>query len=474
MCANMSSDLRSDQLMPHSIEAEEAVLGSVLVNPECITDVCWLKPEQFFIVRHEWIYKAMLRLKERREPLDYLTIASELEQEGKLAESGGAGYLLSLINKTPSALNVDGYGRIVERMYTRRDLIAACQDIARLAHSDETDIEEILRQSDSRLSDVIVGYASHDRRVLDARGVAGELWEQVVRWDGDKGKYRGLCTGLAPVDWLSRGFRRNKLYYMTARPGMGKSAFLARIARGFAQQGYKVLFYALEMSGFEMVARMACQIANITWEKVEDGNLSHLERERYLDAVLQVGELGIAFDETAGLTVGEYWDRTTAYEKEHGPVDIVIIDTLNCIRGIGDSDAAKMTQISRTLKTWAHDNRHQYSLISACQMNRALEAQADKRPTLRALRDSGALEEDGDIIWGLYRAGYYDKEIADNNLQIEILKGRQYGQPVGSDITLAWIGACFGLEKRDDGTRQPEPFIQASFVAESAPEHYDP
>lgn len=465
--------LRSDQLLPHSIEAEQSVLGSALVNPECMDEFSWLRPEEFFIVRHAWIYEAMLRLKERRDPLDYLTLTSELEQTGKLAETGGAAYVLSLINQTPSALNVSGYAKIVNRMHCRRELIGAAQSIARLAHSDETEIDEILRKSDQCLSDVIVNYSKHERTIVTAKEAAGELWMEAVRWRGDPGKFRGMCTGLNPVDWLSRGFRKNKLYYLTARPGMGKSAFMARIARGLAQAGYKVLFYALEMSAFEMVARMACQITNIVWDKVEDGTLSELENQRFLDGVLQVSELGIAFDETSGLTMQEYWDRTTAYEKENGPLDFVMLDTINLVRGIGDNDTAKMTQASRMAKNWAHDNRHNYTLMCAAQMNRAVEGQADKRPTLRALRDSGALEEDADIIWGLYRPGYYDKSIPDNILRAEVLKGRQYGQPVGSDIFLGWFGGCFGIERRSEET-QPEPFVQASFVAESAQEHYDP
>lgn len=473
---DVSSTLRSDQLSPHSPEAEEAVLGSVLLNPECLAEVHWLKPDDFFIVRHGWIWEAYQRLKARKEPLDYLTVVNELETQGRLAETGGAAYVLSLINKTPSALNVEGYGHIVEGMFARRDLIAAAEDIARLAHSDSEELSDVLRAAGRRLDDVILRHMNKECAVVTAQEAAGELWEEAVRWHGDPGKLRGMCTGLEPIDRLARGFRRNKLYYLCARPGMGKSALLARIARGLAAQGYKVLFYALEMSAFEMVARMACQLTNLKWDDVEAGTLSEDDHARYLDGVLQVGALGIAFDETSGLTIDEYWDRTTAYEKEHGPLDFVIMDTINCAQGIGDGDTAQMTQCSRHAKNWAHDRGHHYALMVSAQLNRSNEGQADKRPSLKAIRSSGALEEDGDIIWGIYRAGYYDKTIADIYMEVEVLKGRQYGAPVGSLCTTAWRGGCFGIERKETATVDlpPAPFIQASFAQHSTPEHYDP
>jgi len=365
--------MTSDQLTPHAIEAEEAVLGSVLVSPECLADIHWLSPDYFFVVRHEWIFEAMRGLSNRHAPIDYLTVVDELERVGRLSEVGGEAYVLGLVNKTPSALNAEGYGRIVERMFVRRSLIGAAQDIARWAHSDEIEIDEVLRKCDVRLSDVIVGHSNNQDTFVTASEAAGDLWMQAVRWREDPGKLRGMCCGLEPIDWLARGFRRNKLYYVAARPNMGKSALMGRIARGLAANGYKVLFYALEMSAFEMTARMACQITNIIWDRVEDGTLTEEENQRFLDGVVQVGQMSISFCETSGLTMQEYWDKTTAFEKEHGPLDFVILDTINCARGVGDNDTAKMTYSSRMAKNWAHDARHNYALLCTTQMNRALE-----------------------------------------------------------------------------------------------------
>lgn len=468
-------ELRSDQLAPHSVEAEEAVIGSVLVNPEALDEVSWLDPENFFIVRHGWIWEAFQSLKARNEPLDYLTVVNKLEQCGRLDEVGGQAYILGLVNKTPSALNVEGYGRIVERMFVRRDLIAAAEEVARLAHSDETEIDELLRKAGMRVDEVIIRHANKQEVFVSASDAAGELWEEAVRWHADPGKLRGMCCGLYPIDKLARGFRRNKLYYICARPGMGKSALLARIAMGMAKQGFKVMFYALEMSAFEMTARMACQLTGLAWDDVEAGTLSEEDHARYLDGVLQVGQLGIVFCEASGLTIDEYWDRTTAWEKEHGPLDMVIVDTINLVQGLGEGGTAQMTYSSRHAKNWAHDRRHHYALVFAVQLNRSQEGQADKRPALRALRDSGALEEDADAIWGVYRPAYYDDEADPTLMVVEVLKGRQYGAPVGSDVTLGWRGPCFGIEQREtSGTPEPppQPFVQASFVASS--QHHDP
>src|SRR5574341_1470561 len=189
-----SSDLRTDQLAPHSIEAEEAVLGSILINPESLYEVLpFLKGEDFFIVRHSWIWDAMLRLHERRDPIDYLTVVSELEQVGQLAEVGGAAYILSLINKTPSALNVEGYGRIVERMALRSGLIDAAQRVVRVAPSDETEIEDVINDAEQAIFAVTERRLVHD--LVPVKQVVSEYFDHISFLARHQEMVMGVPTG---------------------------------------------------------------------------------------------------------------------------------------------------------------------------------------------------------------------------------------------------------------------------------------
>jgi replicative DNA helicase len=216
-----SSDLRSEQLAPHSVEAEEAVLGSILINPDALFEIlAFLRPEDFFIVRHSWIFSAMLSLHERRDPIDYLTLVSELEQTGKLAEVGGAAYILSLINKTPSALNVEGYGRIVERMGLRRKLIDAAGQIARVAHSEETDIDNVIGKAEQAIFDVTERRLTRD--LVPIKDAVSEYFDHVSFLSRHQEEVMGVPTGFIDLDRMLGGMQRSDLIIVAARPGMGK------------------------------------------------------------------------------------------------------------------------------------------------------------------------------------------------------------------------------------------------------------
>src|SRR5512138_2261892 len=230
-----SSDLRSDQLAPHSIEAEEAVLGSILINPEALFEVLpFLNADDFFIVRHAWIWEFMLALHERRDTLDYLTIVSELEQTSKLAEVGGAAYILSLINKTPSALNIEGYGHIVERMALRRKLIEAASQIARVAHSDETDIDNVIGKAEQAVFDVTERRLTRD--LIPIKDAVSEYFDHVSFMSRHQEEVMGVPTGFIDLDRMLGGLQRSDLVIVAARPGMGKTSWLNSIVMNAARQ----------------------------------------------------------------------------------------------------------------------------------------------------------------------------------------------------------------------------------------------
>lgn len=451
-----------NSLAPQSIEAEEAVLGSILIDPGVLLDMPFLTREMFFIVRYGWIFEAMRSLLDRGEPVDYLTVVTELEEKGKLTEIGGAAVIVKLINATPSSLNADAYARIVERMYIRRRFIEAAEAVAKVAHSDETDIGEVVRIATGAVDDVAIEFSRGQGVAVSIKETATDLWENATVWHGDPGAVWGIKTNLHTINRLTWGFHRGKLYYFTARPGHGKSAIFARICRGMAQEGRQCLFYALEMSGFDMTARMACQISNIPWDDVAKGKLSDQDLKRFQDACIEISHLPIAFDDAAGATVRDLRDKTEAYERLHGPVDAVFIDTATLVQGIGKSDLERTTQVSRALKDWAH--AVDYPIIAAVQMNREVEGLSDKRPHLSNMRGTGAWEEDADNAYGIHRPGLIDPDEEDNLIVVTVLKVRQYGAPVGTIGMLAWNGSCFGIEERQHDNSMKGPTKQLSFT----------
>lgn len=427
----LTSDLRGDQLAPHSIEAEEAVLGSILINPEAKQEVSFLTGEDFFIVRHEWIWEAFNGIAKRGDPLDYLTVINELEQTARISEIGGAAMILSLINKTPSALNVEGYGRIVQRMAMRRRLLAAAQQIARVAHSDETDIAEVMSRSSQAMKDVEDYYAGFSGGLVqDIAQIIGKVSDRAAYYRANPALVRGVPSGLSVLDDAFGGFEARELTFLAARPGMGKSGMIARITRGAAAQGHSVLLFNLEMTELSMVDRMACQLAQVDSRGIKRGSLTADEYRRYDDALAALTVLPIKIVARGMLPFDDIMAMTKA-ELRIRPVDLVLIDTLNKIKNEkGDSLYQQMSNLTNRLSGWALDST--FHVLVAAQLSRANMQRADKLPQLSDLRDSGTVEQDADNVIFLHRDYAYDQsDVSKRNEARFIIAKRREGQ-VGS------------------------------------------
>ncbi|MCC6906184.1 MAG: replicative DNA helicase, partial [Anaerolineae bacterium] len=263
---------RADQLAPHSVEAEEAVLGSILLNAEALFEVIsFLKPEDFFIVRHSWVWEAILRLHERRDPIDYLTVASELEQTGQLLELGGAAYILSLVTRTPSSLNVEGYGRIVERMSIRRRLLDAAGKIARVAHSEETDIDEVVSQAEQAIFDVTERQRANE--LVSIKEVASAYFDQISYKARHQEELLGVPSGFLDLDRMMGGFQKSDLLIVAARPGMGKTSWLNSIVLNAARLRQRVAMFSLEMGNEQLIQRLISSETHIPSQKLREGKL---------------------------------------------------------------------------------------------------------------------------------------------------------------------------------------------------------
>lgn len=418
-----SSDLRSDQLAPHSIEAEEAVLGSILINPEALFEVLpFLNADDFFIVRHSWIWEAMLALHERRDPLDYLTIVSELEQTGRLAEVGGAAYILSLINKTPSALNVEGYGRIVERMAVRRRLINAAQQVARVAHSDETDIDEVISRAEQAVFEVTERRLVHD--LVPIKNAVSEYFDHVSYLARHQDMVMGVPTGFMDLDRLLGGLQKSDLVIIAARPGMGKSSMLNSIVMNAARLNQRVALFSLEMSNEQLVQRFISGITHIPSHKLREGRLDDKDWAEFVKATEDIGRLPIHLDDTPALSTQEIRSKARRLHLEYG-LSLIVVDYLQLMTTPFKSEnrVQEISYISRALKQLARELN--VPLVSAAQLSRAVEQRTDKRPQLSDLRESGSIEQDSDVVMFIYRDAYYNLDSPDGNrTEIQIAKHR--------------------------------------------------
>lgn len=433
---------RAEQLAPHSVEAEEAVLGAILINPDALLEVLeFLSPEAFFIVRHAWVYEAMLALYRDKQPIDYLTIVNHLEQSGRLAECGGAAWILSLINKTPSALNCEGYGRIVEHMAIRRQLIEAAGQMARAAHSEETDIDTVLENAHHAIIEVVDNRASSLETVESTQTIAYDVRAEVVAAHDNPRELLGVSTGIPELDGVMLGIEPSLLDYIAGRPGMGKSTLLAQLADGLGQAGHNVLFFSLEMRRIPLTRRMICQRAQIPNTAARQGRLTKSELERFETEMRKTR--GVFVEDRGGLTVLEMQSIARKYDNKYG-LTAVMVDTINRVRAVGNergndrSDQYhRLTRVSHSLADWAHNES--YAVIAAAQLSRPPKGVKPRAPTLADLRDSGALEEDADVVIGIHRPFYYDPDDESKRFVAELhpLKLRE-----GASDTmarLAWV-----------------------------------
>lgn len=420
-----SSDLRTDQLAPHAIEAEEAVLGSILVSPDCLYDLLpFLKPDDFFIVRHQWIWEAMLRLQARREPIDYMTLVYELEQPGLLAEIGGAAYLLSLINKTPSALNAEGYGHIVERAAIRRRLIDAASTIARVAHSDETDIDTVIEKSEQSIFQVTHRRAHQNLHTMPDS--ASRVYDKTI--DALRnGVSTGVKTYLADLDRLLVGLRKGNLILVGGRPGMGKSSLLESIAAANASEGIAVGLFNMEMTHDEITTRLIASESEIPFARIQAGKLFDPELPKFQAAVDCVSQWPLIIDDTPSLTPDDLRAKARQMVYEFG-VELIMVDYIQLMHAgagfrVKGGRTEEISYISRELKVIAREL--EVPIMAAAQLNRDVESRNDKRPQLSDLKESGSLEQDSDIVIFPYRDSYYNPDSEEGDVtELHVAKYR--------------------------------------------------
>ncbi|HWQ45574.1 MAG TPA: replicative DNA helicase [Longilinea sp.] len=428
-----SSDIQGQ---PHDRDAEEAVLGSVLINPDAYFDISqFLSPDDFYIVRNRWIWEAFTHLHERRTPIDLLTVTKELEQQGQLFEVGGSAYLMSLINLTPSSLHAEAYAHNIEATAIRRRMLASANDMARLAYNQQRTVDSIIDEAEKAIFGLSERRVRRD--VQPIKQVLSDYYDRVEQRSQSAEELYGVPTGLTDLDRLLGGLQKSDLLIVAGRPGSGKTGFLLSAAKNAAQKFKKhVAMFSLEMSSEQLVQRLIAQETGIDTQRLRSGKLGGEDWPLFTHAVEVLSDTHIFLDDTPGITPLQLRTKCRRLHMEY-QLDLVIVDYLQLMSSDSRNDnrVQEVSFISRSLKVLAREL--DVPVLAAAQLSRAVEQREGKRPQLSDLRESGSLEQDADIVMFIHRPDTLDKDVAKQNLA-EIIVAKHRNGPTHSGIEVVF------------------------------------
>ncbi|RBP04985.1 replicative DNA helicase [Rossellomorea aquimaris] len=445
------NEVFQDRIPPQNIEAEQAVLGAIFLEPSALTTTSEiLIPEDFYRHSHQKIYNVMLNLGDGGKAVDLITVTEELAAAKELEDVGGVAYLSELAASVPTAANIEYYAKIVEEKSLLRRLIRTATDIASDGYAREDEVDALLGEAEKNIMEVAQrknGGAFHN-----IKDVLVRTYDNIETLTNRKGDVTGISTGFADLDHLTAGFQRNDLIIVGARPSMGKTAFALNIAQNVAIKAKEnVAIFSLEMGAEQLVMRMLCAEGNINAQNLRTGDLTDEDWRKLTMAMGSLSNAGIFIDDTPGIKVGEIRSKCRRLAQEQG-LGMILIDYLQLIQGngrSGENRQQEVSEISRSLKGLAREL--EVPVIALSQLSRGVEQRQDKRPMMSDIRESGSIEQDADIVAFLYREDYYDKEAENKNI-IEIIIAKQRNGPVGN-VSLAFVkeyNKFVNLERRFD------------------------
>lgn len=415
----------NDTLIPHSVEAEEAVIGSILINPDAYYDVAqFLRGEDFYIHRNRFIWEAINRLHEQRTPVDFLTLTEELDRAGQLAEIGGPAYLTGMINQVPTSLHAVSYAHIIEQTAVRRRMLEAANKVAKLAFEEGSALDTVLDESEKAIFAVSDRLLAHDVKPFSQ--VLSELYDQVEQRAQHAGLF-GVPTGFVDLDRILQGMQPSDLLIVAGRPGMGKTSLLLSIVK-YAAQAHKkhIAVFTLEMSSEQLAQRLVAQETGIDMQRMRSGKLEEEEWPLFTHAVEVLGDVRLFLDDTPAITPLQMRSKCRRLHMEY-ELDLIVVDYLQLMSGGGrfENRVQEVSYISRQLKVLARDLN--VPVLAAAQLSRAVEQRADKHPILSDLRESGSIEMDADVVMFLYRP-----EDGDLSNQVEVIVAKHRNGPTGT------------------------------------------
>ncbi|NPA35956.1 MAG: replicative DNA helicase [Chlorobi bacterium] len=404
-----AEELALGRIAPQAPELEEAVLGAIILEQNAYSIVSEiLKPESFYREEHQEIYKAITNLFMKQQPIDLLTVVEELKKEGKLKQVGGIHYISELTRKVASAGHIEYHARIIWQKYLQREIIRISSELQAKSYDEAIDVNDLLEEAENSFFSLSQGQMK--REVVQINPVIEEAIERIREAGNNKEKLSGVPSGFTDLDRITSGWQRSDLIIIAARPAMGKTAFVLSMARNMAVDfGKSVAIFSLEMSNVQLVNRLIVSETELSSEQIKNGRLSEQEWKQLDSKITTLVDAPIYIDDTAGLSVFELRAKCRRLKSKHD-IDIVIIDYLQLMNASGMNPGSReqeVSLISRSLKGLAKEL--DIPIIALSQLNRGVESRTGdaKRPQLADLRESGAIEQDADMVLFIHRPEYY-------------------------------------------------------------------
>ncbi|MCI8546113.1 MAG: replicative DNA helicase [Clostridia bacterium] len=426
------------KIPPHDVEAEQAILGCMLTDKDSvIAAIEVLKDNDFYREDNKAIYEAMLSLYGRGEPIDIITVKAELVENGKFDQVGGLEYLAMLPEKVPTTTNVDKYIKIVEEKSLLRNLIKTANEMIAAGYDQTEDVEDIMNIAEKKIFDIMQNKGA--KGYTPIKDVLVGTFAELEKLYNQKGYITGVETGFTDLDYKTSGFHKSDLIIIAARPAMGKSAFAINLATHAAtNSNTPVVIFNLEMSKEQVANRILCSEAMVDSNKIRTGKIDDNEWIKLANASGRLAEAPIYIDDTPGISIMEIRARCRKLKLERD-IGLVVIDYLQLVQGSGKKNASReqeISEISRSLKILAKEL--DIPVIALSQLSRGAEKRDDKRPMLSDLRESGAIEQDADIVMFLYRDDYYNEDSEKKNIA-EVILAKHRGGSTGT-VELLWLG----------------------------------
>lgn len=422
-----------NRAMPQNIEAEQAVLGAMLISEDAVSSVSQiLKPADFYREDHRTIFESMTRLHVKSEPVDMVTVAEELATNGKLEKAGGMALISQLNNMVPTAANATHYANIVREKAELRNLINAATEIATSAYDEADEATNIIDKAESRIMQISSRRSSG--ALVPLNNILMDTVDQFEKIFNAKGQIMGLSTGFADLDRMTSGLQPSDLILVAARPSMGKTAFTLNIASNVAILANRpVAFFSLEMSGTQLMMRIIGALGGINTQEARTGNITDEDWDKLMHTANKIYNAPLYIDDTPGISIMELRSKARRIKAEHG-LELIVIDYLQLMTGSSSAEGRQqeVSEISRSLKALARELN--VPIITLSQLNRGVESRQIKRPMLSDLRESGSLEQDADIVMFLYREDYYTPETERKNIT-DIIIAKHRNGPIG-DVEL--------------------------------------
>ena len=424
------------RVQPHSIEAEQSVIGAMLMDKEAIVVASeMLHGDEFYARQHGVLFDAMVELYNEGKPVDLITLQNRLREKDVPPEISSLEFVKDLLNVVPTSANVKHYATIVAEKALLRKLIRTNEEIANACYVGKDKVETILEDTEKRIFELVQSRNSGD--YVPIRQVVINALEKIEASAKTKGNVTGLSTGFLDLDYKTAGMQPSDFILVAARPSMGKTAFVLNIAEHMAVKDDKcVAIFSLEMSKEQLVNRLFSLESRVDAQQLRTGDLKDSDWEKLIESANVIGKSKLIIDDTPSISISEMRSKCRKFKLEHG-LDIVIIDYLQLMSGSGRSDSRQqeISDISRSLKAMARELN--VPVIALSQLSRAVEQRPDHRPMLSDLRESGAIEQDADVVMFIYRDDYYNKDSENKNIA-EIIIAKQRNGPIGT-VNLVWL-----------------------------------